>query len=140
MHRSFVGGIAAGLVFAGVVAAFLASRGGDDEEPRRIALPARTVAAGDLRPKVEDDYEKFSAAGNRALQEIMERAATMLAAGASRQEVLDMIKPRWAQVAERHEETWDTAVRDAFAVELDRLLEAAGFEPLDAHSDFTDLF
>jgi hypothetical protein len=138
LRPGFVVGALVGLVVAGGIAFVLATAGGGDGDQEADGGRLVTLERG-LRGEVAKDYEMFSDAGDRALAEIMEDAAQMLHEGAKRQDVLDMIKPRYSEVAERHEEAFDTAVRDAFADELDRHLERAGYAPVDAHSDFVDL-
>ena len=154
VRSAFLAGIAAGLVIAGGIVAFAATSGGDEVTPKPIALPAQSVAAPatttvakkpkprkrperrDLPQDIADDYAMFSAAGDRALEEIIDDVAAMLVTGASREEVMAMVSRRLGEVAERHEEASDTAVVEAFADELDRFLVAAGFEPVEAYDEF----
>jgi hypothetical protein len=85
---------------------------------------------------VARDYDMDSAAGNRALESVMRHAAKMLKAGRSREAVLRWISTAFAAIARVHGEVHDTLVCEAFAVELDRWLEAAGLDPIDACSEF----
>jgi hypothetical protein len=85
---------------------------------------------------VARDYDMNSAAGNRALESVMRHAAKMLKAGRSRDAVLRWIQAAFSVVERVHREAGDTVVCEAFAQELDRWLEAAGFEPIDACDEF----
>jgi hypothetical protein len=85
---------------------------------------------------VAGEYDMFTAAGNHALERVMRHAASMLKAGRSREAVLRWIEVAFSVVERVHGEAGDTAVCEAFAQELDRWLEAAGFDPIDACDEF----
>jgi hypothetical protein len=85
--------------------------------------------------RVAGDYEMFSPGGDAAIRRVMVRVATALKRGASRDTALSRLRLGMATVQERYEETDDTAVRDAIAVEIDRWLHAAGFGPVESADD-----
>lgn len=66
----------------------------------------------------------------------MDHAAKMLKRGHSREAVLRVVKAEFDVVSRRFGEAWDTTVCEATAAELDRWLEAAGEEPIDACTEF----
>ena len=148
-HASFLGGLAAGLLAAGAVA-FAATRGGDEHpkppprtptatEPAQQLAP-RTAHRGKKRPawprRIGRDYEMFSRAGNEALRAIIVRAAHMLRHGATRDEVMSMVRREYGNAEARFDEATDTAVCDRFADELDLWLMAAGKDVIDAFDEF----
>jgi hypothetical protein len=77
----------------------------------------------------------FTRGGDAAIRRVMVRVATALKRGASRDTALSRLRLGMATVQERYDETDDTAVRDAIAVEIDRWLHAAGFGPVESADD-----
>ena len=78
----------------------------------------------------------FSRAGDRAMRALVRRAARMLKAGDSRAEVMRVVATRFQALEDSYDEAGDTAVREAFADELDRWLTAAGYEPIESYDEF----
>ncbi|HEX6714254.1 MAG TPA: hypothetical protein VF066_12750 [Thermoleophilaceae bacterium] len=81
-------------------------------------------------------YEMFSPAGDRAVRHVVWRASRGLKAGWSRKRVMARVRRDYRKVENKYEEAYDTAVCEAFADELDRWLDAAGYEPIDALDEF----
>jgi hypothetical protein len=73
-----------------------------------------------------------SAAGNRAMRGIVDTAARMLKKGRSREAVLRIVRAQTYALSRRYGEARDTTVCEALAAELDRWLEPAGEEPINA--------
>jgi hypothetical protein len=139
MRAGFVTGLLVTVVVAAaVVVATVALTGDGDDEPRAQPAATPTVSAPSTRSAerssgpVARDYEMFSTAGDRAVGRVAEAARRDLSTGAGREQALQNVREQVAEVAEEHPEVYDTAVLEALADELDRLLTAAGHEPIDA--------
>ncbi|MDA0164030.1 hypothetical protein OM076_27405 [Solirubrobacter ginsenosidimutans] len=87
--------------------------------------------------RVAGDYEMFTRGGNAAIRRVVVRFASALKRGASRETALSRLRLGMAKVQKHFDETDDTAVRDAIAVEIDRWLYAAGFRGVESSDEFT---
>jgi hypothetical protein len=116
-----------------VVAAFVAIL---TMGPPGSAPPAHPAAQPHWPRHIASDYQMFTPAGNRAVRHVVWRAARMLRHGASRGHTMGMVRRAYGKVELQYDETTDTAVREAFADELDPWLIAAGYEPIDSYDEF----
>jgi hypothetical protein len=147
MRRAFLAGLLGTLavIAAAAAIAWPGGAGRDDPSPgpRPAAASAAGAAAGGARSNrrwprhITTDYQMFSRAGNRAMRAVIRRAAKMLKAGASREEVMRAVAIRFRALEDLYSEAGDTAVRDAFGDELDRWLIAAGYEPTEASDEYS---
>jgi AcrR family transcriptional regulator len=102
-----------------------------------LCVCAQPAAAAPRWPRhIARDYQMFTPAGNRAVRHVLWRASRMLRAGASRGRTMGMVRRAYGRVEDKYEEAIDTAVREAFADELDPWLIAAGYDPVDSYDEF----
>jgi len=102
--------------------------------------PPPAAAHATARPHwprhIARDYQMFTPAGNRAVRHVLWRASRALRAGASRGHVMGMVRRAYGIVEDQYAEAIDTAVREAFADELDPWLVGAGYERIDSYDEF----
>lgn len=146
---SFAAGLVVGLAIVGVALLLAPHLDGSPDSVPSASATLNADAAADLAASTEPagkrgqwprttatSYEMRSAAGNRAVRGVVDHAAKMLKRGHSREAVLRVVKAEFDVVSRRFGEAWETTVCEATAAELDRWLEAAGEEPIDACTEF----
>jgi hypothetical protein len=108
----------------------------------RLAVDREPDFSSDARGKrhpwpkrVASEYYVIGRGGNAAVRRVLLRVARSLKAGAEREPVLARMRRDMAPIQDRYDVD-DTIVRDAIAIELDRWLGAAGFEPVEAADEF----
>jgi hypothetical protein len=81
--------------------------------------------------RIPRDYGMFTRRGNAAMRRIVVHAARALRRGAGRATTMVLVSDEYRRVAERFQESEDTAVQEPLAVELSKWLRAAGFRGVD---------